>query len=377
MNKLIIPIIVGALVLATGAWFLVRDTGEKTLVAHFPRTVSVYKGSDLRVLGVPVGKVTKVEPNGTDVVVTMSYSGDVDLPDDAKAAIVAPSIVGDRYVQVTPAYSGGKVLADGTVLSTDRTAVPLELDQIYSSIDQLTVALGPDGANKNGALTDLLQQTAANLGGQGERLNNTIHNLGTLTKTLDDNKDQFFSSAGQLEGFINTLAENDQTVRDFSKALAQVSSMLADERTDLAAALKNLSEALAKVTTFVHENKTVLAKDIHGANNIGKILVRQRDALKEILKTAPLALNNLAFAYNPDTGTLDTNANLTMVADQIVSDPSQFLCGLVAEASDSSKLCDQIKGMLPRSAAMGSAGGGSSYGHPYDLSLGGLVEVKK
>ena len=45
--------------------------------------------------------------------------------------IVAPSIVGDRFVQLTPVYEGGEVLADGAVLDTDRTSIPLELDQIY------------------------------------------------------------------------------------------------------------------------------------------------------------------------------------------------------------------------------------------------------
>ena len=78
---------------------------EKTLVADFPRTVSIYQGSDVRVLGVPIGKVDKVEPEGTHVAVTMHYDDKYQLPADAKALIVAPSIVGDRYVEVTPAYS--------------------------------------------------------------------------------------------------------------------------------------------------------------------------------------------------------------------------------------------------------------------------------
>ena len=69
-------------------------------------TISVYEGSDVRVLGVPVGTVTRVEPTGTDVTVTMAYDDDVKLPADAKAVIIAPSVVGDRYVQLTPAYSG-------------------------------------------------------------------------------------------------------------------------------------------------------------------------------------------------------------------------------------------------------------------------------
>lgn len=380
MNKLIVPIIIGALVLGVGAWALVRDTGEKTLVAHFPRTVSLYEGSDLRVLGVAVGKVTSVEPNGTDVKVTLEYKGDVDLPADAKAVIISPSIVGDRYVQVTPAYDGGKKLADGAVLSTDKTSVPVELDQIYSSVDDLVVAIGPDGANKNGALTDLLQQTAKNLGGQGEKINSTVGDLGKLTKVLDNRDEQFFDSAEQLEGFIGTLAENDKTVRDFAQALAEVSSMLEGEREELAASMKNLSVALNKVTQFVRDNKAILREDIQSLNRIGKVLVKQRKALDESLRTAPLALNNLGLAYNPETATLDTNANITMVLDEIIENPASFLCSLVDQATNgsSAEICSQIRQMpgLNRSAAIG-LGTGSSYGVPYDMSLGGLVEVTR
>ncbi|MFE6510824.1 MCE family protein [Nocardioides sp. NPDC057767] len=380
MNKLIVPIIIGALVLGIGAWALVRDTGEKTLVAHFPRTVSLYEGSDLRVLGVPVGKVTEVEPNGSDVKVTLTYKNDVDLPADAKAVVISPSIVGDRYVQVTPAYDGGKRLEDGAVLGTDKTSVPVELDQIYSSIDDLVVAIGPEGANKNGALTDLLQQTAKNLGGQGEKMNSTIGDLGKLTRTLDRRDEQFFNSAEQLEGFIGTLAENDQTVRDFAQALAEVSSMLEGEREELAASMKNLSVALTKVTQFVRENKAILREDIQGLNRVAKVIVRQRKALDESLRTAPLALNNLGAAYNPETGTLDTNANVSMVVDEIVQNPAAFLCSIVDQATDGSgaEICSQIRQMpgLNRSAAIGP-GTGSSVGVPYDMSLGGLVEVRE
>ena len=62
----------------------------------------------------------------------MSYDAKIKVPADAKAVIVAPSIVGDRFIQLTPVYTGGDVLADGAVLDTDRTASPLELDQIYA-----------------------------------------------------------------------------------------------------------------------------------------------------------------------------------------------------------------------------------------------------
>ena len=150
MKKLIVPGIVVVLV-AAAALTMFGGEDRKTLTALFPRAISVYEGSDVRVLGVPVGTVDSVTPSGTDVVVTMYYESDVKIPVDAEAVIISPSVVGDRYIQLSPAYREGEVLPDDSVLEDDRTAVPLELDEIYSSLDELTVAIGPNGANSEGA----------------------------------------------------------------------------------------------------------------------------------------------------------------------------------------------------------------------------------
>ena len=114
----------------------------------FPRTVSLYVGSDVRVLGVKVGEVESVTPAGTSVEVRMWYDDEVKIPDDAQAVIVSPAVVGDRYVQLTPAYTGNPAPADGALtLDIERAATPVELDEVYQSIDDLSVALGPRGAN--------------------------------------------------------------------------------------------------------------------------------------------------------------------------------------------------------------------------------------
>jgi virulence factor Mce-like protein len=374
LRRWIAPLVIALLVLAAGLTMLVNGGGQNTLTAHFPRTVSIYQGSDVRVLGVPVGKVDKVTPDGTDVIVTMHYDRDVKIPADAKAVIVAPSIVGDRYVQLTPAYTKGRVLADGAVLSTDRTAVPLELDQIYGSLDQLVSALGPNGANKDGALSDLLQQTAANFGGQGAQVHQTIGDLSKLTKTLDDNKDALFGSAGQLEAFVNTLAKNDGTVRDFTTSLSGVSQMLAGERTDLSSSLHNLQVALGNVAAFVRENKDALGANIDGLNRVLKVVVKDRDALNETLTAAPVALSNLYLAYNPDAATLDTNANLGHLAEQLVTNPSQVLCTITEQMPQGKSLCSLVDKILPRSGVF-AAGTGSAYGAKSDPTLGGLVSA--
>ena len=374
VRRLVVPVVLLALVVVA-AFTMFGEEERKTLTASFPRTVSVYEGSDVRVLGVPVGTVDTVTPSGTEVVVTMSYDPEVQIPADAKAVIIAPSIVGDRFIQLTPAYTGGEVLGTGEVIGIDRTATPLELDDIYESLDDLNVALGPNGANENGALTDLLEVTADNFGGQGARFNQTISDFGDLSATLDDNKEELFSSLTEVQAFVSTLAENDTTVRQFNTSLADVSELLSGERQELVASLDNLGTALGQVKDFVETNQDVLGRDIAKLNRVAKVLVKQRANLEEVLAVAPLALNNLALAYNPQAGTLDTNANIGNLENQLINDPGLILCTVVNSIDPTGALCDLVQSQAPR-AAVGT-GARSVAPQVADPTLGGLVEVTR
>jgi phospholipid/cholesterol/gamma-HCH transport system substrate-binding protein len=378
MTRILSLVAVAAVVLA--AVLLVLPNQEKKYVtASFPRTVSLYEGSDVRILGVPVGRVESVKPSGTDVTVKMWYDAKYKVPADAEAVIITPAIVGDRFVQLTPVYTEGPVMADGATLSTDSTSTPLELDEIYQSIDDLTVALGPDGANEEGALTRLLDTTARNYAGQGEQFNQTIKDLGKLTGTLDNNKEELFGTAAQLERFVSALAENDQTVRDFNESLAGASEVLEGEREDLAASLRNLGIAMEQVSGFVRENREVLGENIDGLKRVTRILVKQRKALDEVLNVAPLALNNLFLTYNPATGTLDTRSNQGETPHQIESNPTAFLCSVVAPNDPTGEACKTIKqafGGRARAAALDDGTPRESVAvENVDRSLAGLLEV--
>lgn len=353
LKRFAVPIVL-VLALLAAAFVMFRSEEQKTVTAIFPRTVALYEGSEVRVLGISVGNVDKVEPQGTTVKVTMSYDADVEIPIDANAVIISPSVVGDRYVQLTPVYSGeGDTLPDEAELDIERTSTPLELDEIYQSLDDLTVALGPQGANNEGALSELLESTAANFGGQGEKFNQTLENLGKLTATLENNKEELFGTSRELEKFVSTLANNDRVVRDFNNALAGVSDLLADERQELAASLHNLASALTDVHGFVKENRNLLTENISGLRKVTDIVVRRRAEFEEILRVAPLALNNLGATYNPQAGTLDTRANMGETLNQLKNNPALLLCTLVNQADKSGSACDLIDRILPRAATFG------------------------
>jgi phospholipid/cholesterol/gamma-HCH transport system substrate-binding protein len=258
------------------------------------------------VLGVKIGQIDKLTVQGTKVRVDISYDGKYKLPSDVKAVLVPPSVVSDRYVQLTPAYTGGPVLPDNATLDLDRTRVPLEFDQIFRNLDQMNRALGPNGANANGALSRLVDVSAKNLAGNGQVLNGALKEFSAAITTLAGGRGDLFATVRQLQRFTTMLAQNDGGVRALNANLQRVGGQLASERQDLGAALANLSTALQLVNSFVSDNRTQLTTGIHKLTKVSSVLSREQEALKEVVDMAPFALVNLALAGDPKAHTLDT-----------------------------------------------------------------------
>jgi virulence factor Mce-like protein len=233
------------------------------------------------------------------------------VPADADAVVLAPSLVSDRYVQFSPVYDGGPKMKDGATVPLERTATPVELDSVYGALSDLSAELGPNGANKNGALSDLVDVGAANLKGNGEQLNHTLTGFSQAVETLAKHRDDLFSSLDNLQVFTSALASIDAQVGQFNTNLAAVSQQLAGERQDLATAISLLSKALGDVSGFVRTNTTLLTSNVNKLADVTLALVQQREALAQVLDVAPAALENLSHAYNPDYGTLDTRDNST------------------------------------------------------------------
>ena len=295
--------------LAALGWTILRPAGQYRVTAWFDQTVGLYPGSDVRILGIPVGTTTDVVPEGDRVRVDMLIDDAYDIPADADAVVLAPSLVSDRYVQFSPVYDGGEKMQDGAKVPLERTATPVELDQVYGALDQLSAALGPNGANKDGALSDLVDVGAANLDGNGEALNRTLTGFSQAVETLSDHRNDLFSSLDNLQAFTSALAGIDAQVGQFNDNMAAVADQLSQERADLAAAVSLLNKALADVSGFVRDNTTLLSTNVNRLADVTLALVQQRQALAEVLDVAPAALGNLAHAYNPDYGTLDTRDN--------------------------------------------------------------------
>jgi phospholipid/cholesterol/gamma-HCH transport system substrate-binding protein len=323
ISRLVVLAVVAAAVLGA-ALFVLLPGPTKTVQARFERAVGLYTGSDVRLHGIKIGSITKVTPDGDGVVVRMKYDKKIKLPaypDDAKvvrAAIIPPSLVSDRYVQLADFDScttGCAVLAGGAAIPMNQTAAPVELDDIYSALDKLNVALGPKGANSTslsakGPLADLIDVGAANLDGNGAALGSTVENLSKAVRTLAQGRQDLFGTVKNLQVFTDALVANDAQVRKFNTQLDQVTSALAEERGSLAAALKNLTVALRDIADFIKTNGDSIHADVAGLKDVVGVLNKQKAAINEALAVAPGALQNLHHSYDAASGTLGTRDNL-------------------------------------------------------------------
>ncbi|WP_181787417.1 MCE family protein [Streptomyces phytophilus] len=305
-------LVAAAVLAAAGTWGVRALSGPegKAVTAYFDSGVGLYGGSDLRILGVKVGTVDSVEPEGDRVRVELTLDHDVPAPADVQAAVIAPSVVSGRYVQLSPAYTGGPELADGDEIPVERTATPVEIDELYASLTDLGDALGPDGANAQGELSGLIETGARNLEGNGKEIGDSIDRFGDATQTLSGRSGDLFATVENLQSFTTMLKKNDAQVRDAERQLADVGTFLAEDKDELAAALKELGKALGKVQGFIEDNRGRLRTNVGKLASLTRTLVDNRASLAEALDAAPLATDNLLRAYNPGKRTIDGRGNL-------------------------------------------------------------------
>ena len=328
LERRVVLLVVVLLGLAAILTVAVTPTKTKTVTAHFPRAVSVYDGTEVRILGVPVGEVTAVIPEGNSVRVEMQYDAQYDVPADAQAVIVTPTLVADRFVQLTPVYEGGPTMADGAEIELPDTGVPVELDRIYASLQTLTQALGPNGVNADGTLDHLLKAGKNAFEGQGARGNAMLRELSAAAKTFGDGAGPLFDTVTHLAEFTDTLADNDKLVRAFMKDLAGVSRTLSAESDELQQAVAAVAGAVGNVEGFVRDNRDALANNVRSLTTVMSSIEDEKENLDTALRVAPLAMANLQMSFDHNSGSQNSRIGIggnIWTADALI-------CGIIQQA---------------------------------------------
>lgn len=270
------------------------------LTARFTATPGLYPDNGVDILGVPKGHVVSVTPRDGWVDVVLELPTSVKVPANPTAVLMAPNPVSDRFVELTPPYTGGAAAKDGAVLDLKHTVVPLELDSIYSSLDNLSRTLGPGGANSRGALTSVLHSFAQLANGNGADLHEAIVKISAALPALTAHPDDLKRLVTGLDSLTTKLAAHDATINRLYDDLAGATGQLADERQTISGAIANLQTGLAEVATFIARNKTHLGASVRNLDTTLRTVISEQKALIQTFDTAPLGFQNFNRAIDPN-----------------------------------------------------------------------------
>lgn len=337
-----------AIGLVAGAVVVVRQTifGPSTITAYFPTATAIYPGDEVRVSGVQVGTIESIKPEGTQTKMVLKVDHGVPIPADAKAVVVAQNLIAARYVQLTPAYRNGDgpKMQDGAVIPMDRTAVPVEWDEVKTQLMRLATELGPEAGVSGTSVSRFIDSAANAMGGNGDKLRQTLAQLSGAARIFAEGSGNIVDIIKNLQIFVGALRDSKQQIVMFENRLATLSSVLNDNRSDLDAALSNLSVALGEVQRFVSGIRNPTSEQFQRLANVTQVLVDHKLALENVLHITPNAIANFANIYYPNGGSVTGAFSLNNFGNPVL-----FICSMIGAvanvtAPETAKLCAQYLG---------------------------------
>jgi phospholipid/cholesterol/gamma-HCH transport system substrate-binding protein len=311
------------------------------VVAYFDNSNGIFVGDDVVILGVPVGKIEKIEPQPQRAKISFWYDDKYKVPADAQAAVISPAVVTPRAIQLLPAYNGGPALADHAVIPLERTAVPVEYDDLRQQLEKLTQTLQPTRPGGVSTLGAFINTAADNLRGQGANIRESLIRLSKVFSTLGDHSQDIFGTVKSLAALVSALQDSTDLLRQLNGNLSAVTGLLSNDPNEVGNAVKDLNDVLGDVTSFVRDNRESLGTTSDKLTELSKTLVESLDDIKQTLHVAPNAFQNFVNIYEP------ANAALTgALALNNFADPISFICGAIQAAArlnneQSAKLCVQ------------------------------------
>jgi len=257
--------------------------GEATQLAH---------EADVRISGVPVGKVKDIQTNSrtgrsdAEIELKPEYAP---LPSDARAILRQKTLLGETYVELTPGSGSAKKIPDNGHLNRAQVADTVELDEILRTFDPAT----------RKAFQDWIQTQAQSIDGRGADLNAALGNLAPFAqdtekvlRILNGQKAAVRALVRNTGEVFTALSERDGQLASLITNSNRVFSTTAQRGADLQAAFKALP-------TFEKESSTTLVRLSQFAANANPVVTDLRPAAKELSptlqETAKLAPDLKAF----------------------------------------------------------------------------------
>jgi phospholipid/cholesterol/gamma-HCH transport system substrate-binding protein len=333
-----------AVLLVAGAVVVVRSVSHharQQIVAYFDNSNGIFVGDEIRILGVPVGEIERIEPQPDNAKITFWVDKQYKVPAEVKAVIISPQLVTARAIQLIPAYSGGPVLGPDAVIPESRTAVPVEWDDFREQLQTLTDTLQPTEPGGVSPLGSLINTAADNLRGEGGNIRETLIELSQAFSALGDHSGDLFTTIKNLSILVSALRSSTNLMSDLNRNLAGVTAAVANGPDEVGRAVEDINTAAGDVQSFVADNKEALGTTSDKLASITTAIYESIDDVKQTLHLAPNAFQNFMNIFEPGGG-----SGTGVLAATNFQNPISFLCGGLQAASrmnaeQSAKLCVQ------------------------------------
>jgi len=310
-------------------------SGEKTYTAYFPDSAGLFVGNDVGVLGVTVGKIDKIVPDGSQVKVIMKVDADRPIPAQAGAVIVARSVATDRYVELTPAYKSGPVMKDGATIPLSRTRTPVEFDEVLADLSTFATDISGNKQSSD-AVKRIVDAGSDALAGEGQPLHDMIGSLSTATTDVAGQRQQFADTLTSVDTLVKQIAANESTERAFVKQVASATSLLSGQRQEFKQTLDSLDTAVTQLAQFSADNKDSIVGTLNDSSSLISKLNTKQTQIAEILRDLPLALQNIQRA--------DQSGTLPARMDPVVLTPISGLLQQLCSKGLTAAVCNLVDG---------------------------------
>jgi phospholipid/cholesterol/gamma-HCH transport system substrate-binding protein len=249
--------------------------------------------------------------------------------------------VTSRFIQLTPAYTGGPQLQNNAVISQDRTVVPVEWDDLRTQLSKLNKTLQPTQPGGVSSTGEFVNTVADNLRGQGASIRDTVIKLSQALSTLGDHSGDIFGTVKNLAVLVSALHDSTDLMRQLNGNLAAVTGLLANDPNEVGAAIADLNTAVGDARSFVADNRDALGTASDKTAEILQAIGASLDDVKQALHVFPTTLSNFVNIYSPAH-----SAASGAFSGSNFANPIQFMCGAIQAASrlnaeQSAKLCVQ------------------------------------
>jgi phospholipid/cholesterol/gamma-HCH transport system substrate-binding protein len=259
-------LVTGMLVMIMGNFGRGSQTEYK---AVFSSASELAKGNQVRIAGVVVGKVTKVEFYHRDHArVTFKVDKDVPLTQDSRANIRFLNLIGDRYMSLSEGERGAQRLHSGATLPMSRTTPALNLTALFNGFQPLFQALRPEDVNK------LSLNLVRVLQGEGGTVQELLANTASLTNSLADRDQLIGEVITNLSTLMATVDDHHQELNDLVISLRSWFGDLAKDRKVIGSSLKNISELTETVADLLTRSRPLLKKDVAQLRRLFTILAK-------------------------------------------------------------------------------------------------------